>query len=129
MVDEKVTNKVNLVEAHTFFENETEEFRKKMEVENLLVDIACEFIKFRSENNLTQKGLAKKLQITQAMVSKLESGEYNPTIKMLFDLAQKMSWNFKIEFNDISKKYNYEYSSKDTLVSNCKYVENMGLAS
>jgi len=90
--------KKTLVDVNTFFESEDDEFKKAMELEDMLVDIACEFINYRAANDLTQKELAEKLQITQAMVSKLESGEYNPTVRMLFEIAEKLSWNFSLEF-------------------------------
>jgi len=90
--------KKTLVDVNTFFENEDDEFKKAMELEDMLVDIACEFINYRAANDLTQKELAEKLQITQTMVSKLESGEYNPTVRMLFEIAEKLSWNFSLEF-------------------------------
>ena len=90
--------KKTLVDVNTFFENEDDEFKKAMELEDMLVDIACEFINYRAANDLTQRELAEKLQITQAMVSKLESGEYNPTVRMLFEIAEKLSWNFSLEF-------------------------------
>lgn len=87
-----------LVDAYTFFEEENSQFQKNMEVEDLLVDIASEFINYRVRNKMSQKDLAEKLQMTQAMVSKLESGEYNPTVKMLFEIAQKLSWKFSVRF-------------------------------
>ena len=90
--------KKTLVDVNTFFESEDDEFKKAMELEDMLVDIACEFINYRAANDLTQKELAEKLQITQAMVSKVESGEYNPTVRMLFEIAEKLSWNFSLEF-------------------------------
>ncbi|HBY71777.1 MAG TPA: transcriptional regulator [Lachnospiraceae bacterium] len=86
-------NSGRLAGARTFFENESIEFKKEMEVETLLVDIACEFINYRDKHGLSQKDLAKRLQITQAMVSKLESGDYNPSVKTLFEIAQKLSRN------------------------------------
>lgn len=124
MIEEK-----RLTDAYEFFEQENNEFKREMEISNLLVDIACEFIKYRDKNGLTQKDLAEKLQITQAMVSKLESGDYNPTIKMLFEMAQKLSWSFKLEFNEVSRKYNYEYEVQEELEQNSEYFANMGLAS
>lgn len=117
-----------LVEAYTFFEEESREFKQEMAVENLLVDIACEFINFRVKNKMSQKDLAEKLQITQAMVSKLESGEYNPTVKMLFEIAQKLSWKFSIQFE--SSMRNSEYSFEQAVSEqNEEYIDSMGFAS
>lgn len=118
-----------LLNASSFFEKETDEFKKEMEISDLLVDIACEFLKYRAENEMTQKDLAQELNMTQAMVSKLESGDYNPTVKMLYEIAQKLSWNFKIELNSMCRKYNYLYEGKGKLTFNKDYIYDMGLAS
>ena len=108
-----------LVEAYTFFEEESREFKQEMAVENLLVDIACEFINFRVKNKMSQKDLA---------VSKLESGEYNPTVKMLFEIAQKLSWKFNIQFESSmrSSEYSFEQAVSE---QNEEYIDSMGFAS
>lgn len=117
-----------LVGAYTFFEDESNEFKRELAVEDLLVDIACEFINFRVKNKMSQKDLAEKLQITQAMVSKLESGEYNPTVKMLFEIAQKLSWKFNIQFDSStrSSEYSFEQAASEP---NEEYIDCMGFAS
>lgn len=117
-----------LVEAYTFFEEERREFKQEMAVENLLVDIACEFINFRVKNKMSQKDLAEKLQITQAMVSKLESGEYNPTVKMLFEIAQKLSWKFNIQFESSMRSSEYGFE-QEVSEQNEEYIDSMGFAS
>lgn len=125
---ENIMMEKKLVEAYTFFEEESREFKQEMAVENLLVDIACEFINFRVKNKMSQKDLAEKLQITQAMVSKLESGEYNPTVKMLFEIAQKLSWKFNIQFESSmrSSEYSFEQAVSE---QNEEYIDSMGFAS
>ena len=60
------------------FDNVNDDVRRELELTDMLVDIACRIITYRLDNNITQKQLGEKLNITQAMVSKLESGEYNP---------------------------------------------------
>ena len=87
-----------LIGADSFFKEENDEFMQELEIEDILVDIASEFINYRADNNMTQKELAKKLKITQAMVSKLESGDYNPSVRMLFEISRKLGWDFHIEF-------------------------------
>lgn len=60
------------------FDGIDEETKQEFELSDILVDIACKTINYRLDNNITQKELADRLNITQTMVSKLESGEYNP---------------------------------------------------
>jgi DNA-binding XRE family transcriptional regulator len=121
-------NKELLVEANSFFDKEDDVFRREIEVELLLVDIASEFIKYRVAKDISQKELAKILGITQAMVSKLESGDYNPTIKFLFEICQKLDWDFNVNINSHTEKSGYNYMTQtnefDSYAYNC-----IGLAS
>lgn len=117
-----------LEDAYTFFDGEDSGFKQEMEVDDLLVDIACEFINYRVRNHLSQKELAEKLQMTQAMVSKLESGEYNPTVKMLFEIAKKLSWKFRVQFEDSAQQYDYHYDQAKCDVDD-EYIDRMGFAS
>lgn len=75
------------------FNDVDEETKQEFELSNMLVDIACKIINYRLDNDMTQKDLANKLEITQAMVSKLESGEYNPSIEFLFKISKKLIGN------------------------------------
>lgn len=68
------------------------------DAEELLLRIACELIRYRGEENLTQKQLADRAGLSHVMVCRLESGEYNPTVKLLFDISRKLGWKFKLEF-------------------------------
>ena len=54
-------------------------------------------------NEMSQKELAEKLGVSQAMVSKLESGEYNPTIKKLCELFQKLDLDMKLAVSEPQK--------------------------
>lgn len=94
------------------FNDIDEKIKQEFELSNILVDIACKIINFRLDNNMTQKDLADKLEITQAMVSKLESGEYNPSIEFLFKISKKLGWRFELTFEekytDIIIQYNIE---------------------
>lgn len=94
------------------FNDVDEETKQEFELSNMLVDIACKIINYRLDNDMTQKDLANKLEITQAMVSKLESGEYNPSIEFLFKISKKLDWKFELTFgenhSDVLIQYNIE---------------------
>lgn len=72
------------------------ELDDEFELDDILTDISFKLIDYRIGNNLTQKQLASKLSVSQAMVSKLESGEYNPTVELLFKISKKLEWKFEI---------------------------------
>ncbi len=90
-----------LISAYKMVERYTnEEDKKYFELDDILVDIAVKIIQYRIKNNLSQKELTQKLGISQAMVSKLESGDYNPTVKMLYEIAKKLGFELEIEFRE-----------------------------
>lgn len=102
------------------FDNVDDDVRRELELTDMLVDIACRIITYRMDNNITQKQLGEKLNITQAMVSKLESGEYNPSIGFLFKIADKLGWKFQLIIeNNLPDKliqYNMEGSQMASAV-------------
>ena len=62
-----------------------------LEYEQILLSISKTIIEYRKKNNLTQKDLAKILNNNQVMISKLERGNYNPTIKLLYKISRKLT--------------------------------------
>ena len=54
--------------------------------------------KARIANNLTQKDLSKLSGIDQANISKIESGDYSPSLKTMKKLADAMNMDLRIEF-------------------------------
>ncbi len=78
--------------------------------------ISTAIFEYRLKNNLSQKKVAEKLGVTQAMVSKLESGDYNYTIEHLWKVAQKLGFNFNIEFEENAEGFTETYDQKDNTV-------------
>lgn len=62
------------------------------------MDIVKAIIDARIKQNLSQKELSKLTGINQSEISKLESGERNPSIKLLQRLADGMGLTLKISF-------------------------------
>ncbi|MBU3210045.1 helix-turn-helix domain-containing protein [Clostridium algidicarnis] len=68
----------------------------RFELDDLLYDISLKIFDYRMQNDLSQKELAKKLEVTQAMVSKLESGQYNPTVEQLWKISKRLNLNLVV---------------------------------
>lgn len=90
-------NKEMLVDAWELINELADETTKeKFELDDILYDISMKIFDFRTKKGWTQKQLAERLGIKQAMVSKLESGQYNPTIEQLWKISKKLKWDFKV---------------------------------
>jgi len=76
--------------------------RLELNLLSVMTDIAAALINYRVENAFSQKELAKRLECSQAMVSKIESGDYNFTIRKLFDIVNKLNGHVsvRIDFSD-----------------------------
>lgn len=74
------------------------EFVKAYEDLQPKMDIVKAIIDARIKQNLSQKELSKLTGINQSEISKLESGERNPSIKLLQRLADGMGLTLKISF-------------------------------
>ena len=112
------------------FDDIDEETKQEFELSDILVDIACKIINYRLDNNITQKELADRLNITQAMVSKLESGEYNHSIEFLFKVSSKLGWKFQltIEENHANKLLQYNIDDQLVIETDKDTNKKMGLA-
>jgi DNA-binding XRE family transcriptional regulator len=64
-----------------------------------LYDIKKEIIKFRIEQGLSQKELAKRIGTKQSAISRLESGDYNPSIELLSKIAHGLGKELQVKFN------------------------------
>lgn len=109
---------------NTKFTNDTLQIDSILGFEEVLFAISESIINYRKEHNLTQKDLAKILKVNQTMISKLESGDYNPTFKNIYNISMALNNssdmfvdilnNIRIKINNIStNKYNIEFESKN----------------
>ena len=76
----------------------------KAEYDNLEPEFSImqAMIDARKNSGLTQKQLSEKTGIAQADISKLESGNANPSLKTLQRIAAGMGMRIKIEFQPIT---------------------------
>jgi transcriptional regulator with XRE-family HTH domain len=92
-----------------------EECCEKDDLYDIYYKISTAIFEYRMKYNLSQKRLAEKLGVTQAMVSKLESGDYNYTIEQLWKVTKKLGFRLNIEFEEINQEFSVGYSRKENL--------------
>lgn len=76
--------------------NSDPEVIKELDNNAIEYKVVREIIKARHELNLTQEQLAELVGTKQSNISRLESGEYNPTIEFLSKVAQAMGKTLEI---------------------------------
>lgn len=74
------------------------ELKKEYDALEVEYDIINQIIKTRLEQNLTQSDLAKKVGTAQSNISRLESGNYNPSIEFLEKIAASLGKKLKVTF-------------------------------
>ena len=77
---------------------ENPEFKKAYDEMEPEYEIVRAIINARSEQNMTQKELAERTGIQQSHISRLESGNYNPSLKFLKKVAAGLGKQLHISF-------------------------------
>lgn len=91
----------------------------------VIAKISMFILKYRQEANMTQKEFAKKMGVTQAMISKWESAEYNFTVETIAHICEKLNTTFDIEFKPESEYLANSYSNNyDSIVMNEDWYSN-----
>lgn len=64
----------------------------------VIAKVSMFIYKYRRDKKMTQKAFAELMGVTQAMVSKWESANYNFTIETIAQISEKLNFTFDIEF-------------------------------
>lgn len=109
---------------------DTSKIDEIIEYEEILFEISKAIINYRKENKLTQKELAKKMDVEQVMISKIESGNYNPTFKFLHKLSRTITGTadlfLEILQSIVSKfdnMYKASYNVTNSIIQQNKYLK------
>ena len=104
----------NLYDANkVIIKDDVSDIDEVLEYEQILLSISKTIINYRNKNHLTQRELAKKLNINQVMISKLEKGNYNPTIKILYTISRKLMKTSDLFINMLKDIITNLYKSKE----------------
>ena len=74
------------------------EVKKEYDALSPIYEIQEELIKLRNEKGLNQKQLAELIGTKQSAISRLESGNYNPSVQLLSKLAEAFNKELHIVF-------------------------------
>jgi DNA-binding XRE family transcriptional regulator len=62
-------------------------------------ELATAILRYRADNGLSQRDLARELDVSQPRVHKLESGEHNPSIETLISVVQRLGIDFALDIS------------------------------
>ena len=79
---------------------EDEEFRVEYERLRPRYEAIEQIIKARKEQNITQAELAKRVSTQKSNISRLESGNYNPSLDFLIKVAESLGKKLSINLKD-----------------------------
>ncbi|MDO8638658.1 MAG: helix-turn-helix transcriptional regulator [Candidatus Daviesbacteria bacterium] len=74
------------------------EFKKLYEESQPEFEIAKAIIRARIDNKITQKELAKRMNTTQSVISRVEQGRTSPSISLLKRLATALNTTLQVQF-------------------------------
>lgn len=89
-----------------------------------LAKISAKIEKCRLQLGMTQKEFADYMGVTQGMVSKWESREYNFTIRSLNEICQKLDIMLSLEMEHVYSKYDYSMVKWDEEKYTSKVIGN-----
>lgn len=74
------------------------DFKKEWDKGEATYQVTRELIRARLQSNLSQRDLAKKAGTTQAVISRIENMNTNPSVDLLQRLAASMGRKLEIKF-------------------------------
>ena len=80
-----------------------EEFKKEYERLQLRYEVISQLIDARKEQNLSQAELAKRVGTQKSNISRLESGNYNPSLDFLIKVVHCLGKDLEIQIRQTKK--------------------------
>lgn len=75
------------------------EFQREWNRTTVARAVALKVLTYRTDHKLSQRALAKQLDMTQPQLARIEAGEHNPTIDTLARLSQTLDIEFAIDIH------------------------------
>nr|WP_182426588.1 helix-turn-helix transcriptional regulator [Clostridium sp. AM16-23] len=100
------TEKITSAKKSTWLSEGFSEAEIKTTVE--LAKISAQIERCRLDMHMSQKEFAAYMGVSQGMISKWESREYNFTVRSLNEICQKLNLKFNILFDSLCAKTDYK---------------------
>lgn len=78
------------------FVSEYPNFDKELKKTMLLQRVALQMVKLQNDSGLALEDFAREVGLPNSHISRLQSGEHNPTILTLFDMAERCGYKLEI---------------------------------
>ena len=72
-------------------------FNKDLEKTIFLQRVALQMVKLQNDSGLALEEFARELELPYSHISRLQSGEHNPTILTLLDIAERCGYKLEIK--------------------------------
>lgn len=116
-----MSQQINLSSAYDYLEKLTSEMSaSKLYYYDILYTLSTTVLENRLKREMTQKDFAKLLGVSQAMISKYESGDYNFTVKQICTICEKLDLNPNLSLSNLNVSEKNEYRN-----STGKNIENI----
>ena len=99
MYDVIMKNKLYTFDQHLKESLNDSEFKKAWEESEPEYVLAKDLIRKRTEKNLSQRDLAKKLNTSQAVISRIETMSANPSLSLLKRIAKELNTSLHVGFD------------------------------
>lgn len=117
-----ITEKIANAKETTWVTEALSEAEVKSTVE--LAKISARIEKCRQNMNMTQKEFAEYMNVSQGMVSKWESREYNFTIRSLNEICEKLHLSLNLDMQPVNMVKEYPILKWDEIKQQTKSQKN-----
>lgn len=79
------------------FVSEYPNFDKDLKKTMLLQRVALQMVKLQNDSGLALEDFVREVELPNSHISRLQSGEHNPTILTLLDIAERCGYKLEIK--------------------------------
>lgn len=79
-------------------------FDKDLKKTMFLQRVALQMVKLQNDSGLVLEDFAREVELPNSHISRLQSGEHNPTILTLLDIAERCGYKLEIKVKKSRKK-------------------------